>query len=929
MVNSSSRSNDIEPPLALRPRRSRSVEDSARHVFGSAASATRDIRADSPTALRGIVLGATAALALGFVLDLGPWSALLGPAGAQEAPTPSRARTADVLAQPSEADKAALRYFAREGNVERLEAELRRLRALYPNWSPSQDLLNPQQADEELQRIYDLAGQQRWEEAREAIAEKREQEPGWSPPDRLASILENAEARIALRDAAEAGNYREVLRIAENNERILTCEDPASLWRVAEAFASTGNSKRAFDAYSYLLESCETSEVRASTLQKASDTLDTDGLTRLFERDSVDPMGDSAVAKAQLDIIRGAVARGGERDGDPVPAQWLETLAEFARTGENLQDSMLVGYYLFRQGNPSEAAQWFRFALDNGMGAAAAEGYIVALRATDNRENDFLAREVAYLWREQTPELMESYLDAMATVLTADERGERSIFDVEQASVDRFVPVVIKQRDANGAQALGWYAFNTCQFIIAEEWFISSANWVPTEAAIYGLALARLRLGDQAGFNDVVEEWGPLYPSVRALATPRQVDPEDPVTGDPDDPTNELGVDSVVCDPEARERLRQRIVEQEQVRRNQVSFTEAGSANLPRIAVAPMARRPEGMRRPDIPRRSVVIEPRPVERENLILKTQAIRPPAPVREDRQRGTNQDGASGSPPSLPAPSGAPSLRTVPTPDRDAGAARNAEEDRRTRPVQRRTTVVTGGNRARDTGGATVRRRVGRSADTSSVDAKVRSIVERPARTSGRTRRSRGTGGGASAAQRGPFGGQLQPLRRHHQQRHQTRKPLSGGCQRARFLSASAGASCGGGTGLPARPCPIPCANQPEHRRRLRGNTRGDRQRSHRRSGHRGDPRAFVPSAAHGGADLDPYAARNRCQSGWTLHGGPLLPRPAVPHCAAPEGSDAPAGLCLPECRQPTGSGPDLPRSQPGGADTGIPSRRGGGD
>lgn len=753
-MNRSYHSHDIEPPIALRPRERPRMEDGARHALRAARKASRRLPKRGSTPVRAAVLGASAALVLGFVLDIGPWTTLtghlLGTAGAQEAPV---ARTEDVLAQPSEADRAALRYFAREGDVERLEAELRRLRALYPNWTPPRDLLDPQGEDEELQRIYDLVGEQRWQEAREAIAERRQRDPGWTPPQRLVDILENAEARTALRAASEESDYREVLRIASENEQILTCEDPDSLWRVAEAFAATGRPQRAYDAYAYIVNNCETMDVRAASLQKAAENLDPRYVTDLFELGATAD-GGNEFASAQLDIIRGAVARGGERDGQPVPTEWLEIIAEFARTGENLEDAMLIGYYLFRQGNPAEAAQWFRFALDNGLGAAAAEGYIVALRATGDREDEFLAREVAYLWREQTPELMEAYLDAMATLLTADDLGERSLLDVEQASVDRFVPVVIQQRDANGAQALGWYAFNTCQFIIAEEWFISSANWVPTEAAIYGLALARLRLGDQAGFQEVVDEWGPLYPSVRALTTPDEIEPEDPVTGDPDDPTDEVGVDSVICDPEERERLRQRIVEREQMRQRQVSFTEAGSANLPRIPVEPLASRPGGMERPGIPRRSVVIEPRPLTGNGFILDAQAVLPPPPPTGTAPAEEEEAPEAAPSPVPPEPSGpAPALPPAPAP----GVAAQPQPQRATpvipptartiRPVERRTTTVTGGNRATDIGGSTVTRRVRQGATTTSVDARVRSIVERPVTT---RRRTGGTGGATGAQQ-----------------------------------------------------------------------------------------------------------------------------------------------------------------------------------
>ncbi|MEM7694592.1 MAG: hypothetical protein AAF318_09075 [Pseudomonadota bacterium] len=764
----------IKPPLALRPKEPLTVEQSARLMARRAGEASRDIPKRYLPPVKPLVVGAAAALVVSFVLDIGPWSSLtgklLGTAGAQEVTGRATPANTGNLAVPSEADRAALRYFAREGDVDRLEAELRRLRALYPNWQPPRDLLDQQGEDTELQRVYDLVGNQQYDEARAALAERRQRDPAYEPPARLIDLLELAEIREQLREASEANNHALVLNIAQQNERILTCQDVDSIWRVAEAFAETGRAQRAYDAYAYVIQSCEGQGERASSLQKAAETLDPALVTQLFALGAAED-GTNEFASARLEIIRGAVARGGTQEGVPVPLEWLQLLGDFARTGENLEDAMLVGFYLYRQGNPSEAAAWFRFALDSGLGSDAAEAYIVALRATGDREDEFLAREVAFQWREQTPELMEAYLDAMSTILTADELGQTSIEDVEQTSVDRFVPIVIQQRDPNGAQALGWYAFNTCQFIIAEEWFISSANWVPTEAAMYGLALTRLRLGDQAGFDEIVDEWGTLYRSVNALRTGEDLDPADPVTGDRDDPTDEVGVESVICDPEERERLRE-LIRQNQNPQDPVIFTEAGSLTAAPIRVNALARRPVGMQRPDIPRRSVVIEPRDVA-PSLLHQIQATAPerrliPAPAT------TAAPGQVVEPPPITSADRAGGQESV-VRQRALGTEARFRDTRAettvrrrrlrlrdgqpVRPVQRRTTVVSGANRPLQTAGSTVTRRVRQGATTSAttttpeagVDAAVRQIVNRPRRTSRRrSTRSSSRGTGASSAQ-----------------------------------------------------------------------------------------------------------------------------------------------------------------------------------
>src|SRR3954463_7149691 len=63
-------------------------------------------------------------------------------AGPSPAPTPppgALAQTQQASPQP-QVDESALRYFAAQGDTRRVDAEIARLRALYPNWSPPTDL---------------------------------------------------------------------------------------------------------------------------------------------------------------------------------------------------------------------------------------------------------------------------------------------------------------------------------------------------------------------------------------------------------------------------------------------------------------------------------------------------------------------------------------------------------------------------------------------------------------------------------------------------------------------------------------------------------------------------------------------------------------------------------------------------------------------
>ncbi|WP_114187339.1 hypothetical protein [Microvirga aerophila] len=69
------------------------------------------------------------------VVGLG-FAALAQQFGDDNRPAPN----ATSPASGPQVDESALRYFASQGDTRRVDAEIARLRALYPNWTPPTDL---------------------------------------------------------------------------------------------------------------------------------------------------------------------------------------------------------------------------------------------------------------------------------------------------------------------------------------------------------------------------------------------------------------------------------------------------------------------------------------------------------------------------------------------------------------------------------------------------------------------------------------------------------------------------------------------------------------------------------------------------------------------------------------------------------------------
>lgn len=402
-------------------------------------------------------------------------------------------------------DESALRYFASQGDTRRVNAEIARLRALYPNWTPPSDLSqltssSAVQTDPIVERLWNLYKEDRIAEVRAAIAERQASDPNWKPPEELVTALENTEARRRLVNASDSGQWRTVLSVATENPNLLTCVNVDVLWRVAEAFAKTDQQNRTRDVYTYLLTNCGNPGERLATLQKALTLLPENQVADLlqFERRTGDEPDNFDSIREEL--ARRRVERASNDEKTTASAEDLALVERLVRNSNEPGPVLILAWYNHHHGNPARALELFKTALDRNGGNKAAEGYATSLRALERIGE---AEAFAYDWRDKAPENMKVYLD-VATALLSQDPPPR----LEARVVSRIVPVVTSQRFPDGAQALGWYAYNTRQFQTAREWFRQALSWKPDdEPSAYGLALSAQRLNDRTGFNAVVAQW--------------------------------------------------------------------------------------------------------------------------------------------------------------------------------------------------------------------------------------------------------------------------------------------------------------------------------------------------------------------------------------------------------------------------------------
>lgn len=401
-------------------------------------------------------------------------------------------------------DESALRYFASQGDTRRVNAEIARLRALYPNWTPPSDLSQlsggAAAPDPLIERLWNLYREDRIAEVRAAIAERQTSDPNWKAPEELVAALEMVEARRRLTNASDTGQWRTVLQVATETPGLLTCVNVDVLWRVAEAFVRTNQTNRARDAYTYLLQNCASPGERLATLQKALTLLPDEQVTALlqFERKTGETPDDFSSIRDEL--ARRRVERASLDSKLTASAEDLAAVERLIRNTNDVGPVLILGWYNYHHGNPARALELFKTALDRDGGTKAAEGYAISLRALERLSD---AEAFAYEWRERAPENMKTYLDLVTALLSQDPPPR-----LEPQVLARIVPVVTAQRYSDAAQALGWYSYNTQQIRTARDWFRMALTWkADDEASAYGLALSTQRLNDRGGFNAVVAQW--------------------------------------------------------------------------------------------------------------------------------------------------------------------------------------------------------------------------------------------------------------------------------------------------------------------------------------------------------------------------------------------------------------------------------------
>jgi len=420
-------------------------------------------------------------------------------------------------------DESALRYYAAQQNAERVEAEIRRLKTLHPGWTPPEGLYSGQGWSNPEQDLWDLFAADRLDALRREISRRQAEDPAWQPSEELLAKLARKEARSRLIAASEAGEAVEVLAIVGADPMLLTVEDLDVLWRVAAAYAETGDGRQASELFQLPLSGDVPPDLKRANAQKAIAALPPQEATALLAQmrnrlaDARPPhQAANDLDGADLDDLETALARRwiGARLEDantpPVPPALVERLV---RTAANTPaDDRLLGWHARANGDHAAALARFERADPSGLDPEATLGRVLSLNDLGRGPQ---AIALAHAKRTASEPLADIFLALVTARLTEDPPqpiGEGELAD--------FARAVKTRRAAEGAQALGWYAYRAGQPRPAAAWFQLAMDWQGDAKTAEGHVLATLAAGDAGQARTLISTYGARFPQVAKLGRP-------------------------------------------------------------------------------------------------------------------------------------------------------------------------------------------------------------------------------------------------------------------------------------------------------------------------------------------------------------------------------------------------------------------------
>ncbi len=408
-------------------------------------------------------------------------------------------------------DETALRYYASLGRRDRVDAELRRLARLDPSWRAPADLYAARRGRDDEGPLWALYQQNRLADIDKALALRQVAEPGWKPSEDLQVKIRTKVLRAKVMALAKAERWHAIVESFRESGIGWAKDDAEALWVIAEAYAHENDCSEAFVVYRQIMSEHDDPAERRATIEFAIRLIPMVMVEKLIAMGHTDVSGRGEFEPIEIDITRARISAFlHDEQAKAVTDDELKRFEDYVQDVANPDEPGLVAWYGYKRADYALALDWFKLSLSHGGDAMIAHGLAHTLRVLGMKRE---AEEVAYAWRGPLVNNSILFID----LLEHDFTKEQPPF-IEPERVQRYAKVTVQTESGEGAQALAWYAYNTCQYPLALRWFERAVAWLPKEATVYGYALALQRMHKGKEFRDVVNRYDGLFPKVVQLA---------------------------------------------------------------------------------------------------------------------------------------------------------------------------------------------------------------------------------------------------------------------------------------------------------------------------------------------------------------------------------------------------------------------------
>ena len=409
-------------------------------------------------------------------------------------------------------DLAALYYYAKQRQHERVDAEIARLQVLHPGFTAPADLyVTAQKLVPNEQPLWDMFAVDDFTGIDAEIVRRKTEDPKWKPTEDFANKLARKKQRIQMIELARVEDWIGVVSVGQSiDPKIET--DVDLVWTLIDAYSHLGEKAPLVRAYKGLFfrePQHRLSDVHLLvTLQKAVRDFPAVEIRRVMTSLWTVPNQVPGIEMLKVDLVRKSIAdfNASESNVSTVSSFDVRQLTENAVKGEIAADLSLLGWYQLKLEQPGLAEPLFEKAMKIDPNSQNAKGYYLSL----SRQN--LDQRAFKFARTHLPNLADDPIFLMNVLSSKFAKPKRG--SITEDIVLAYTTAILETSSPEHSEVLGWYAYNSRQFEAAYAWFSKAIEWDENSDRVKGLALTLLRLGRKTDYAELKQDYVDLYPGI-------------------------------------------------------------------------------------------------------------------------------------------------------------------------------------------------------------------------------------------------------------------------------------------------------------------------------------------------------------------------------------------------------------------------------